>query len=171
MTTDELSTPRPAVTNVPDWVVEHYRQVDAGDVDAYTQDFDPDVELRFASRPPIVGRAAVRDALAAGARRARRMAHTFVGCFEAGDTTILEFDVALHLPGRPQPPRAVGRAPASRAERAPRQPARVRRAPALSSAVGEAHRCGVAVSIITGGGPGPHRFANAGSSMLQRPGT
>ena len=30
---------------------------------------------------------------------------------------------------------------------------------------------GVAVSIITGGGPGPQRFANAGSSMLQRPGT
>jgi len=97
MTTDELSTPRPAVTNVPDWVVEHYRQVDAGDVDAYTQDFDPDVELRFASRPPIVGRQAVRDALAKG-HAEHGMDHTFVGCFESGDTTVLEFDVRYTYP-------------------------------------------------------------------------
>jgi len=97
MTADELHTRRPAITNVPDWAIEHYRQVDAGEVDAYTQDFDPDVELRFASRPPITGRGPVRDALARG-HAEHRMEHTFVGCFESGDTTILEFDVVYGYP-------------------------------------------------------------------------
>jgi len=97
MTTDELSTPRPPVAGVPAWVIEHYRLVDAGDVDAYTQDFDPEIELRFASSPPIRGRQAVRDALAKG-HAEHEMAHTFVGFWQSGDTMILEFDVTYTYP-------------------------------------------------------------------------
>jgi ketosteroid isomerase-like protein len=85
-------TPRVPVADVPPWVREHYALVDAGEVDRYVADFAEDVELRFASHPPVRGRAAVRDALAAG-HAEHGMAHTVVGCWEVGDTTILEFDV------------------------------------------------------------------------------
>src|SRR5579871_2280554 len=54
---------RPAAADVPSWVRKHYELVDAAAVDEYVLDFDPDVELRFASEPPVQGRAAVRDAL------------------------------------------------------------------------------------------------------------
>jgi hypothetical protein len=83
---------RPALDAVPQWARDHYALVDAGAVDSYIEDFDPEIELRFASSPPVRGRAAVRDALAAGHAR-HGMAHTFVGWWEDGDTTILEFDV------------------------------------------------------------------------------
>ena len=66
-------------------------------MDAYTQDFDPDVELRFASRPPVRGRQAVHDALAKG-HADHAVAHTVVGCWEEGETTILEFDVVYTYP-------------------------------------------------------------------------
>ncbi|HEY1777915.1 MAG TPA: nuclear transport factor 2 family protein [Solirubrobacteraceae bacterium] len=91
MATSELS-PRPALAQVPQWVREHYALVDAADVDRYVEAFTEDVELRFGSHPPVRGRAAVRDALAAG-HAEHAMAHTVVGCWESGDTTILEFDV------------------------------------------------------------------------------
>ena len=88
---------RPALDAVPQWARDHYALVDAAAVDAYIEDFDPEIELRFASSPPVRGRAAVRDALAAGHAR-HEMAHTFVGCWEDGDTTILEFDVVYTHP-------------------------------------------------------------------------
>ena len=89
--------PRPAFAGVPAWVREHYALVDAADVDRYIEDFSEDVELRFGSHPPVRGRAAVREALAAG-HAAHAMAHTVVGCWESGDTTILEFDVVYAYP-------------------------------------------------------------------------
>jgi len=88
---------RPAAAEVPSWVREHYELVDAAAVDEYVLDFDPDVELRFASEPPVRGRAAVRDALAAGHAR-HRLDHKIVGCWEAGDETIVEFDVVYTYP-------------------------------------------------------------------------
>jgi ketosteroid isomerase-like protein len=84
--------PRPALPDVPAWVREHYALVDAADVDRYVESFAPDVELRFGSHPPVRGRAAVRDALAAG-HAEHAMAHTVIGCWESGADTILEFDV------------------------------------------------------------------------------
>jgi ketosteroid isomerase-like protein len=89
---EPIATPRPRAAVVPDWVREHYALVDAAEVDRYIDDFAPDVELRFASHPPVRGRDAARDALAAG-HAEHDMAHTVVGCWTAGDTTILEFDV------------------------------------------------------------------------------
>jgi hypothetical protein len=85
-------TPRPALAQVPAWVREHYALVDAAQVDRYVEDFADDVELRFGSYPPVRGRAAVRDVLAAG-HAEHAMAHTVVGCWESGADTILEFDV------------------------------------------------------------------------------
>jgi ketosteroid isomerase-like protein len=83
---------RPAATNVPDWVVEHYRLVDSAALDRYIGDFHPDVELRFANLPPARGRDAARAALAAG-HADHDMAHTIVGYFEDGATSIVEFRV------------------------------------------------------------------------------
>ena len=60
------ATGRPALADVPSWVRDHYALVDAAELDRYVVDFAPDVELRFASRPPVHGREAVRNALAAG---------------------------------------------------------------------------------------------------------
>ena len=90
-------TPRPGAASVPEWVREHYALVDAADVDRYSEDFSEDVELRFASHPPVRGRAAVRDALAAG-HAEHAMAHTIVNCWESGEDTILEFDVRYTYP-------------------------------------------------------------------------
>jgi ketosteroid isomerase-like protein len=89
---EQPTTPSPTPAVIPNWVRDHYALVDVGDVDRYIQDFAPDCELRFASNPPVRGRAAVRDALAAG-HAEHDMAHTVVGCWTVGDTTILEFDV------------------------------------------------------------------------------
>jgi len=89
---EQLISPRPALAEVPAWVREHYALVDAAQVDRYVESFAPDVELRFGSRPPVRGRVAVRDALAHG-HAEHAMAHTVINCWQAGDTTILEFDV------------------------------------------------------------------------------
>ena len=94
---EPAATRRPALDVIPDWVREHYALVDAAAIDTYVEDFDPDIELRFAGRPPIRGRAAVRDALAAGHQR-YALEHTVVNCWECGDTTILEFDVVYTYP-------------------------------------------------------------------------
>ena len=83
---------RPAAEQVPGWVREMYALVDAGQVDAYMGGFAEDVELRFASRAPVLGRDAVRDALGAG-HAEHDMRHTIVGVWEGEDTTIVEFDV------------------------------------------------------------------------------
>ena len=94
---EHTTTGRPALVDVPAWVREHYALVDAAEVDRYVTDFAPDVELRFASHPPVHGREAVRDALAAG-HAEHDMAHTVINCWEVGDTTILEFDVVYTYP-------------------------------------------------------------------------
>jgi ketosteroid isomerase-like protein len=88
----EQTTPRPPAPDVPEWVRAHYRLVDAAAVETYVEDFAEDVELRFGSQPPIVGRAKARDALAGGHAR-HTMQHTIVGFFEDGATAIAEFDV------------------------------------------------------------------------------
>lgn len=79
-------------TNVPDWVVEHYRLVDGAALDRYIGDFHPDVEVRFANFPAARGREAARAALAAG-HADHDMAHTIVGYFEDGATSVVEFRV------------------------------------------------------------------------------
>jgi ketosteroid isomerase-like protein len=89
---EPAATPRSPSALVPDWVRAHYALVDAAEVDRYVNDFAPNVELRFASNPPVRGRDAAREAVAAG-HAEHDMAHTVVGCWSVGDTTILEFDV------------------------------------------------------------------------------
>jgi ketosteroid isomerase-like protein len=95
--TAEPQQRRPPATNVPEWVREHYRLVDAADLEAYIEDFDPDVELRFGPHPPVRGRDAAREGLEAG-HAAHGMAHTIVGFFEDGATSIIEFEVVYSYP-------------------------------------------------------------------------
>ena len=92
-TPTDSASGRPAATDVPGWVREHYRLVDAAEVDRYVEDFAPGVRLRFANNPVVVGREAARAALARGHAH-HDMAHTIVGCFESGATVTLEFEVA-----------------------------------------------------------------------------
>ena len=96
---EQPTTSQPTAVVVPDWVRDHYALVDAGDLDRYIEDFALDAELRFASNPPVRGRDAVREALAAG-HAEHDMAHAVVGCWTVGDTTILEFDVVYTYPDR-----------------------------------------------------------------------
>jgi ketosteroid isomerase-like protein len=91
MATDTPQRRAPA-SNVPAWVSEHYRLVDAAALDQYIDDFADDVELRFANFPPVHGREAARGALGAG-HAAHDMAHTIVAYFEDGPTSIIEFEV------------------------------------------------------------------------------
>jgi hypothetical protein len=81
---------RPAATNVPDWVTEHYRLVDAAQLDTYLEDFHPQVEVRFANNPPAHGREAARAGLAAGHAH-HDMRHKIVGYYEDGQTSVIEF--------------------------------------------------------------------------------
>lgn len=90
--TSETEHRRPPATNVPEWVREHYRLVDAAELDRYIDDFAPDVELRFANTPRVRGREAAREALAIGHAR-HDMAHTIVGFFEDAGTAVVEFEV------------------------------------------------------------------------------
>jgi hypothetical protein len=92
-----MTATRPAADDVPGWVTDHYALVDAADLDAYIQDFDPGVELRFASAPPVSGREAARAALARG-HAEHEMAHTVVNCWGVDETTIIEFDVVYTYP-------------------------------------------------------------------------
>jgi ketosteroid isomerase-like protein len=97
---DTDATPAPAENGprVPDWVRRHYLLVDAAELDRYIEDFAEDAELRFGSAPPVRGRAAIREALAAGHAR-HAMRHAYVNVWEQGDITIIEFEVQYTLPG------------------------------------------------------------------------
>jgi len=83
--------------SVPEWVVDMYREVDAGNLDGYIDDFAEDASLRFGSGPLIEGKSAVREALAHG-HRAHGMRHQISGAWEVGETTIVEFDAQWIMP-------------------------------------------------------------------------
>jgi ketosteroid isomerase-like protein len=77
----------------PDWLRDLYRLVDAGELDRYLDEhYADDAELRFASGPPVRGRAAIREALGHG-HAAHDMRHHFRNVWQVGDTTLVEFDV------------------------------------------------------------------------------
>jgi ketosteroid isomerase-like protein len=89
-----MSPDDPLPPDVPAWVVDLYSLVDAGEVDRYLEEhYAEDAELRFASGPVVRGRAAIREALGHG-HEAHDMRHTFRNVWQAGDTTIIEFDVS-----------------------------------------------------------------------------
>jgi hypothetical protein len=77
---------------VPEWVRNMYREVDAKRVDAYIHLFAPDASLRFGAGPVVRGVEAIRATLER-ADAGHTMRHTFVGCWEQGETTIVEFEV------------------------------------------------------------------------------
>src|SRR5580704_7624661 len=84
-------TQAPAIA-VPDWVREMYSQVDAKQVDSYIHRFAPHARLRFGSGPVVEGVAAIAATLKE-ADEGHEMRHTFVGCWEQGEDTIVEFEV------------------------------------------------------------------------------
>jgi hypothetical protein len=86
-----------ASVDVPEWLIDHYALVDAGDVDRYAADFGPDIIIRFGAQPEVRGLDAVRAALAAGHRR-HTMEHTFVNVWETDGTAIIEFEVRYTFP-------------------------------------------------------------------------
>jgi ketosteroid isomerase-like protein len=80
--------------DVPDWVVDLYALVDAGEVDRYLEKYyTDDAELQFASGPTLRGKAALREALGRG-HDAHEMRHSFRNVWQSGDTTIVEFHVS-----------------------------------------------------------------------------
>ena len=81
------------MTDVPHWLRDLYRLVDAGELDRYLDEhYAEEAELRFASGPLVRGRAAIRAALAHG-HAAHAMRHEFRNVWQSGATTIVEFDV------------------------------------------------------------------------------
>jgi ketosteroid isomerase-like protein len=83
--------------DVPEWLRSHYELVDAARLDEYLEDFTDDAELQFGADPPLRGKEALRERFAAGhARHALR--HTFRNVWEAGETTIVEFDAVYTYP-------------------------------------------------------------------------
>lgn len=78
---------------VPGWVRDLYDLVDAGELDTYLErHYADDAEVTFASNPTARGKAAIREALVHG-HDAHDMDHTIRNLWQAGDTTIVEFDV------------------------------------------------------------------------------
>jgi hypothetical protein len=91
-----------AAAQVPDWLVELYRQVDAAQLDDYLETYyAEDATLRFGSGPEVHGRAAIREALGHG-HAVHDMAHTFRRVWTVEDTSVCEFTVryTMHEDGR-----------------------------------------------------------------------
>jgi ketosteroid isomerase-like protein len=82
---------------VPEWLRRHYELVDGARLDEYMEDFADDAELRFGADPVVSGKEAIRARLAAG-HAARRSHHDYRNVWEAGDTTIVEFDALYTFP-------------------------------------------------------------------------
>ena len=82
---------------VPDWLGRHYDAVDGARLDEYLADFDEDAEIRFGAGPVVRGKPDVRAALAAGHAR-HAMRHEFLHVWEAGTTTLAEFEVTYTYP-------------------------------------------------------------------------
>lgn len=80
---------------VPDWVRNMYAKVDSGAVDEYIGLFADTAVLQFGSSDPVLGREAIGARLKA-ADSGHALEHTCRNCWQADDTTILEFDVAYH---------------------------------------------------------------------------
>jgi hypothetical protein len=76
----------------PEWVHEMYTLVDAKRVDDYIGLFAPDAELRFGNGPTVSGAEAIATTLKR-ADEGHDMHHTLLNCWEAGGTTVLEFEV------------------------------------------------------------------------------
>lgn len=79
-------------SEVPEWLRDLYRQVDAADLDGYLEKYADDAEMRFGSAPAVKGKAAIREALGYGHQR-HDMAHTFINVWTTGDTSVCEFEV------------------------------------------------------------------------------
>jgi hypothetical protein len=76
----------------PQWVHEMYEQVDGKRVDEYIGLFAPDAQLRFGNGPTVTGAAEIAATLKR-ADEGHEMHHTLLNCWEAGGTTVLEFEV------------------------------------------------------------------------------
>lgn len=73
------------------WARDLYaRSVDHKDAAGFAAAFTPDAWLRFGNAPPIVGRDAIREAIAYFFTGFAALRHESKGTFLAGDTLILE---------------------------------------------------------------------------------
>jgi ketosteroid isomerase-like protein len=86
-----------AKVEVPEWLRRHYELVDAAALDEYIEDFSDDARLRFGADPVVTGKEAIR-ARFAGGHAARRTHHEYRNVWEAGSTTIVEFDARYTFP-------------------------------------------------------------------------
>jgi ketosteroid isomerase-like protein len=75
---------------VPDWVLAHYRDVDALDAEKVAAWFTDDGTVWFANHPPAVGPGAIKAAVGGFMSSIRGMRHEFVNVWEAGATTGFE---------------------------------------------------------------------------------
>ncbi len=82
---------------VPEWLRTHYALVDEARLDEYMEDFSDDAELRFGAEPVLRGKEAIRARFAAG-HATRKAHHDYHNVWEAGDTTIVEFDAVYTFP-------------------------------------------------------------------------
>lgn len=83
--------PAPAGAEILDWARELYEQVvDRKDADGFAAAFTTDAWLRFASSPPVVGRDAIRAAIAHFFTTFQALRHEPVASWVVDETLILE---------------------------------------------------------------------------------
>jgi ketosteroid isomerase-like protein len=74
-------------------VTNTFADIDSMEPDRFVEHLTPDVTFRFANGDPVVGRAAVRDAVAGFFTTISGMKHNLLQTWDVDDTTIVQVDV------------------------------------------------------------------------------
>ena len=76
-----------------DWLQGLFQAIDARDADAFVAYLTEDAVLRFGNGPPVTGRAAVRDTVAAFFEAVAGVSHRLLDAWEVPDATICRGEV------------------------------------------------------------------------------
>ena len=74
-------------------VTQTFADIDSFDPDRFVTHLTPDVVFRFGNADPVIGRAAVRDAVAGFFTTIDGLTHRILETWEDGDTVITRIDV------------------------------------------------------------------------------
>lgn len=74
-------------------VASIFADIDAFDPDKFVAHLTPDATFRFGNADPVVGRAAVREAVAGFFATIDGLTHHILSAYESGDTSIAKIDV------------------------------------------------------------------------------
>ncbi len=79
--------------SAPDRLSALFQAIDSSDAAAFAEHLDEQAVFRFGNAPPVIGRAAIREAVAAFFGAVRSLSHRVEESWSAGDAVICRGDV------------------------------------------------------------------------------